>query len=304
MPESRQLPLTELRTDGVRHLAWLCHAPQLMTSSRQFQPSEWLPADTIERLRHWDRTASACPERLRQPANPRLGHYFERLYQTLLEDLLQWPILAQNRQVRQRGRTIGEMDFIVENRQTGEIEHHEIAVKFYLGYQHQDGAVFWYGPNAQDRLDRKTLHMLEQQSHLATRDEARDVLEDLGLTTPPQARIFMPGYLFYPDSMPLNPPSNIPPSHLRGEWLPARRALNTNVRYWVPLNKPHWLGPWLQEGPPDTQATRKALNHIAEGGPPRLFAELTPHPDGTTWLETHRFFVVPEHWPGPNARPT
>lgn len=303
MPASNTSPLTGFQTSAVRHLAWLCRAPQLLASPQQFHPADVLPADAHDRLMQWDQHPQTCPALLKEPPNARLGHYFERLYQTLINDLLEWPILAQNRQIRQCRRTIGELDFLVENRQTGVIEHHEIAVKFYLGYQHADGAVFWYGPNTQDRLDRKTQHLLEQQSRLTTRQEAQSTLQELGLSSPPEPRIFMPGYLFYPDSIALNPPGQVPPSHQRGDWLPASRALNTDHHRWVPLHKPHWLGPWVQSGAPDTQVTRDTLAQIADGGPPRLFAELTPHPDGNCWLETHRFFVVPEHWPGPNARP-
>lgn len=127
-----------------------------------------------------------------------MGFYFERLYRVLLQDLLGWDILLQNQQIQSNGRTIGELDFVVHNGSEDRIEHHEIAIKFYLGVNQPAGPTLWYGPNAKDRLDLKTAGMLHKQSQRTHLPEARTLLANAGITGPVTPRIFMPGYLFYP----------------------------------------------------------------------------------------------------------
>ena len=97
------------RTPAVRHLAWLCGAPQLITSAVEFDPGNYLPADVSDRLAAWDRRPDSGPDVLTAPPARRLGHYFERLYETMLRDLLGWEILLKNQPVRRNGITLGEL---------------------------------------------------------------------------------------------------------------------------------------------------------------------------------------------------
>ena len=128
---NNQIP--ELKTPAIRHLAWLCRAPQLLHSSLTFEPARYLPVDADKTLRLWDQNPETAPALLKEAPQKRLGFYFERLYRVLLQDLLGWDILLQNQQIQSNGRTIGELDFVVHNRLEDRIEHHEIAIKYYLG---------------------------------------------------------------------------------------------------------------------------------------------------------------------------
>ena len=82
------IELTRIRHPVVRHLAWMCQAPQLLDSSLVLDPFEHLPPDIRDVLVQWD----ACPERgpglLGAIPNPRLGLYFESLYECLMTKLL------------------------------------------------------------------------------------------------------------------------------------------------------------------------------------------------------------------------
>src|SRR5690554_1995355 len=153
----------------IRHLAWLCQAPQLYRGALTFDPVAWLPADYRHKLQYWDMHPESMPSLLQQATQRRLGLYFEQLYACLLQDLLGWELLARNLQIRDERRTLGELDFLLRNPLTGEVEHHEIAVKFYLG--HTDAVsrrVRWYGPNSRDRLDLKTDRLLQHQTRLTS----------------------------------------------------------------------------------------------------------------------------------------
>ncbi|MBU2954406.1 DUF1853 family protein [Marinobacter sp. F3R08] len=287
----------ELTTPAVRHLAWLCQAPQLLQSPLTFEPAHYLSDDVTDKLIAWDRNPGEAPALLLEAPPRRLGFYVERLYQMLLENLLGWDILLQNRQIQSNGRTIGELDFVVHNRIDNCIEHHEIAIKYYLGVPESGEQALWYGPNASDRLDLKTDRMLHKQSQRTLLPEARSLLAEAGITGPVTPRIFMPGYLFYPATKNVVAPGYVPAHHLRGQWCYLHQIRPSDISGWVILNKPHWIGPWCQDGPPDTEAVTAALNTIRRHNVPLLFAKVELAPASGLWQETRRLFVVPDDWP-------
>ncbi len=285
------------QTAAVRHLAWLCRAPQLTDAEAGFDLASYLPPDLPQRLARLDAQPQSLEALLAAHPSPRLGFYFERLYQFLLTDLLGWRILLMNEQVREDRRTLGELDFIVENTQDRRIEHHEIAVKFYLGYRHENGTDYWYGPNAKDRLDRKTQRLTDHQCRLTRAPAAQQMLADQGITQPPLPRLFMPGYLFYPADRSLASPVGAPPDHDKGTWCRVETLDDAVTANWHCLMKPHWLGRYQSSEPPDAANTRAILASIRAGGAPRLFASMAPRADGAGWEETGRTFVVPAQWP-------
>ena len=289
--------LSELNTPAIRHLAWLCRAPQLLHSPLTFEPARYLCEALDSKLGAWDSNPGAAPALLREAPQKRLGFYFERLYRILLEDLLGWDIILQNRQIQSNGRTIGELDFVVHNRTDDRIEHHEIAIKYYLGVPEPNGNTLWYGPNARDRLDLKTDRMLRQQSQRTQLPEARTLLDEAGITEPVTPRIFMPGYLFYPADQEVATPHYVPASHLRGRWRYRSQIKNSDVAGWVALNKPHWIGCWRQSEAPETEEVLAALHAIERHAIPLLFANLEKDSTTGLWQETDRLFVVPDTWP-------
>ncbi len=296
------IDLTQFRVPAVRHLAWMCQAPQLLESELSFHPSRHLAENALVTLRRWDAHPATGPAVLTDIPKPRLGLYFEELYECLLTHLLGFEVLARNLQIRGAERTLGELDFVVRNPRTHEIEHHEVAVKFYLGVHRQEsGATFWHGPNAIDRLDLKTRSLLEPQSQRTLLAETAAALQALGIAQPVTTRIFMPGYLFYPSPDSPDQESNVPPTvpsnHERGHWLYLAQARRRDTRDWVHLQKPHWLGPWAQAEAPDAVATSTTLEAIETTGTPRLFARVTFDAATNLWKETERFFIVPAQWP-------
>lgn len=114
----------------------------------------------------------------------------------------------------------------------------------------------------------------------------------------------MPGYLFYPLVETLTPPADVPPDHLRGNWLyiDTLDQVMEDTKRWIPLVKPHWLGPWRQKEVPDWRETESALEMVRSAGIPRLFAVLEQSPVDGYWQETSRLFVVPTVWPAPSGQ--
>ncbi len=280
----------------IRHLAWLCNVPQLYRGALTFDPSAWLPGDYRQQLQYWDQNPESMPDLLQQTAPRRLGLYFEQLYACLLSDLLGWPLLARNIQIRDQQRTLGELDFLVRNPHTGEAEHHEVAVKFYLGHVDvETGRPYWYGPNSRDRLDLKTARLLQHQTRLSAQPAAQPVLASLGLRAPPVPRVFMPGYLFYPCRNTLSSPGQVDPGHARGRWCYADEVSALEPEGWVVLHKPHWLADWQQPAPPLSGCLLQAAAEVQASGRACLLARLTATP--AAWVEVERLFVLPNNWP-------
>ncbi len=285
----------------IRHLAWLCRASQLYRGALTFDPSAWLPGDYLQQLQHWDQNPESMSQLLQQTAPRRLGLYFEQLYACLLSDLLGWSLLARNVQVRDQRRTLGELDFLVRNPHTGVVEHHEIAVKFYLGHvAAENGRILWYGPNSRDRLDLKTAHLLQHQTRLAAGAAARPMLCALGINTPPEPRIFMPGYLFYPLGAEVAAPEQAAQGHGRGRWCHVSAAERLKSEGWVILHKPHWLSDWRQAAVPEPETLSHAVAEVKRSGRACLLARLAVGTSG--WQEVERLFIVPDSWPGVPSR--
>lgn len=294
-------PLTDRlwKTPAVRHLAWLCYAPALIRSGPVFQVRDALPADVWRRLEVLDESPRRLLQHLDQSQSRRLGHYFEQLYEFLLTDILGWTVVLRNAPVRSTGgRTLGELDFVVRNPDTGTLEHHEVAVKYYLGVS-SNPATHWYGPNTHDRLDLKTRRMLDHQCRMTERPETRALLLAHGLDEPVTPALVMPGNLFYPAKaeQPLVPPDWVAPGHERGRWIHHGDLDGLSTDHWQPLFKPDWLGPYQSTRAPDTGATVAGLAHIAGQQRPGLFASMIQREDKQGFMEYERWFVVPDGWP-------
>lgn len=119
----------------------------------------------------------------------RLGLYFEHLMKFWFAHSPWHELLQQGLPIREHGNkkqpTLGECDFLVFDKKRQEIQHWEVAVKFYLGLtsqnhnaqnHKQDQVVQWLGPNLKDQLDRKLTHTLKHQLPFSTRPVAREAI--------------------------------------------------------------------------------------------------------------------------------
>lgn len=177
----------------------------------------------------------------------RLGHYFENL----LAFWLSWPANPQYRLVshgtpiRSRNLTIGELDFLVEDRRSGRLQHWEVAVKFYLGVQPEGDYRYWVGPALKDRLDIKVGRLLHHQLDLPFTPEGAGLLRHLGLPEPDPVCL-LKGRLFYPPGVDRASwaPHAASPLHLTGWWMPQPEFLEhygDDTLQWIRLPRAHWL---------------------------------------------------------------
>ncbi|WP_097460693.1 DUF1853 family protein [Mangrovitalea sediminis] len=290
------------QTPAVRHLAWLLTSPSLLANeSLAVQPLK--PAEVAQKLKALDSHPETLLSRLGERQSHRLGVYFEQLYRFALEHFMDCEVVLQNQQIQENQHTLGELDFIVRRHQDQRVEHHEIAVKFYLGYVPDSEEPDWWGPDSRDRLGRKLHRLLTHQARLCEQATTRTFLQQLDIKQV-YPRIFLRGYLFNPvagQPVPGLPPGTSEQSP-RGYWLrqaEAQRHPCPKDRLRVPLRKPDWLGPLQLPG--DTQVSGASgdipiSQRTGERAHPQLFADLERTEKGF-WLERERFFIVPENWP-------
>lgn len=226
-------------------------------------------------------------------ANTRLGHYFEDLLAFWLGDegWHEFVLIGHGIQRMDGKRTLGELDFLLENLDTGQIEHWEVCVKFYLG----EGllkAADWVDLQRQDTLGRK-LHHLQQQQFAVRRIQGLNI---------DRRRAVIKGRLFWPAAQAMQHPviDWLNPTHLYGHWQHHLPSLAPAGQSWRRAERLEWLSEYQQHSPAlSTVSTTPAywsnglyLRQDAHGNtqqrlmlrfdtrvtqPPHLLNSFTPH---------------------------
>jgi hypothetical protein len=91
------------------------------------------------------------------PTNLRLGHLAETIVSKLIHSSTNYNIRYENIQLLEAKKTIGEIDFILEENYTKQLFHMELAYKFYLYDPNisSESVHNWVGPNRNDSLIKK-----------------------------------------------------------------------------------------------------------------------------------------------------
>lgn len=169
-------PWQQYKTPCVRQLAFCLASPNIIQEipeELELQHHFELHQETFwqsifeqyqPRLAALDRDPSPLLIFLQQLKSTRLGLRFERLLLFWFNDHAYhcFTLLGHSIQQICGKQTLGELDFVVFNRETQHVEHWEVAIKYYLakGHYHLDQ---WYGLNNKDTLARKLTHFSAQQ---------------------------------------------------------------------------------------------------------------------------------------------
>ena len=116
------------------------------------------------RLFELDQNPQELIEFLHPLKSTRLGLRFEYLMWFWLQDsdYHDYLIIGHSIQIIDGKHTIGELDFLLLNKTTNQVEHWEVALKFYLAEQSLL-LLEWYGLNRSDTLFRKLNHFSQKQ---------------------------------------------------------------------------------------------------------------------------------------------
>ncbi|MCH7295913.1 DUF1853 family protein [Acinetobacter higginsii] len=215
-------PWLQFNNPIVRHLAFCIASPSILAQI----PNELnvkhhfeLHHDSIwhthyqnyeQRLKQLDQQPQPLIDFLAQLKSTRLGLRFENLlwFWLLDDDYHPYQLLGHSIQKIAGAVTLGELDFVVLNTQTNEIEHWEVALKYYLGENELDLAQ-WYGLNREDTLHRKLKHFTERQFQFSEANQYQ-IQRKFAV---------MKGQLYLPhEQNNLNLPSWINASRRLGQW--------------------------------------------------------------------------------------
>ena len=300
MPLSKEL--LSYQNPRVRDLAWVIGSPPLLALSEVpvFSHAECIRAlkDMTLLLGRLERDPDSLEKVLHSGADRRLGAYFENLVKYWLDCSTQYRVLAHRLPIREEGKTLGELDLVVLDRETGETQHWEVAVKFYLGVvdpvTHTIPDHQWFGPSQKDRLDIKCEHLLNHQIPQSQTVAGKRTLNKLGVHVDSH-RIFCKGRLFYPYAT-TKPgwPARVSKSHSYGWWITAShfvRLAESNGR-WRVLPKTCWLSELSKsvsyDDPYDSPG--EIVERVVNQDHPVCVALME------LGVEVERGFVVPDAW--------
>ncbi len=116
------------------------------------------------------------------PPKLRLGHQMEQVFKQLIEYSESYEVLLYNLPIREGGQTLGEIDFILKDKTSGQCIHVELTYKFYLvdpeisEPKHQ-----LIGPNKRDLFFTKMEKIKHQQFPLLHSEAGAQALSEKGI---------------------------------------------------------------------------------------------------------------------------
>lgn len=125
----------------------------------------------------WQLGLVAVDRGVRLNFQQKLGHLYEDALEQLVLASADWELLARNLQVfDSKKRTLGEIDFLIQEKRSGRVLHLELAVKFYLAVRDEAGVECFPGPDPRDNWSAKLGRFLQHQLRLCESEEAVGLL--------------------------------------------------------------------------------------------------------------------------------
>lgn len=235
-----------------------------------------------------------------QPPGPAqrspIGKVAERSFLHALEHRVDLEVLGHSIQVQGEQRTLGELDFLIRDKQRG-LVHIEYVYKYYLyiPWMGADALGHWIGPNFKDRLHYKLAHLREHQFPLLNTETCRGLLQEsygIGPSEPIDQwmSFYAELYLPYSDTE-LQWHQGLNKGCVRGHWIFLEQfrklSLTQDVEYFV-CSKQDWLShqspaqAWLDHA----EAIHSVEDSLRRGHSPMLWRR-----GGD---EIQRLFIIPD----------
>ncbi len=176
--------------------------------------------------------------------NQKLGHLYEQALAHLIDASARYDLLEQGLQLqRDKAQTVGELDYLIRDLESGRLVQLELAVKFYLAVESDQG-VLLPGPDARDNYGNKLCRLRTHQLTLAQR--YRRLLPAAYQTEEIDSQHLVIGCLFdhYHASRPAQA-DHLSPTVRRGRWIHqsdfCEVVASDDEPYAIP--KPYWPVP-------------------------------------------------------------
>ena len=288
-----------LKNRYLQQVEWAVFSPSLMAkpASANYIRDEKHEKSLVELLLQLDQKPSEVDEHFQSLRHMPMGKYFEQLVIFILEKDERYEIILQNHQIVEEKTTVGEIDLIVRDTVSSQLEHWEIALKFYLQSTPSSEQNVMLGPNAKDNLARKIKKLTEHQMTLSEHPQ----IEQLIKGQPIERKLFIKGQFFYHLNNKTIVPLGSNPLHDSGLWCfhsEIEKILDDSLK-WTIVDKPDWIG--NQQTPDISNAINSAqmqlilTEHFERGLKPLLCVGMKRV--DKRCIEVSRCFVVNNHWP-------
>lgn len=223
------------------------------------------------------------------PENSIIGMQAEACFKEYLHCSKRYKLLVSNLQIQGEKKTLGEVDYIVQNLRTNQVVHIELACKFYL-YDVDAGASEedkWIGPNRKDCLYEKLEKMKWKQFPLLHKKETIERLETLNIEVPAIQELCLKASLFLPKKIKtITIPQNYAACVI-GYWIKYKDFIdeNKNASYAIPSKK-EWLLPpeYIDNWHSFSEIQMKISEQIKQFKSPLIYKR--------TFIKTECLFVV------------
>lgn len=180
------------------------------------------------------------------PTNVRLGHLAEKIVSELIKSSSNFNVIYENIQILEVNKTIGEIDFIIENQNTKKLLHVELAYKFYLFDPSISSETVnnWIGPNRNDSLQEKLEKLKTKQFPLLFHNCTKTALTTIAINEVSQALCLLVS-LFIPYKYKANF-SPVYQKAIKGYYLTFETFMqldNPKKTYYIPTKKEWGMEP-------------------------------------------------------------
>lgn len=187
----------------------------------------------------------SIPE-IKIPTNLRLGHLAEKLVSELIKSSSNYNVIYENVQIIEHKKTIGEIDFIIEDLKTNQIIHLELAYKFYLFDPNisSESIKNWIGPNRNDSLIKKLKKINNKQFPLLYHKATQARLSAIQINKTSQALCLLAS-LYTPYNYKENFNNNFK-NAIKGYYLSIDQFISldkSSKSYYLPLKKEWGMEP-------------------------------------------------------------
>ena len=197
------------------------------------------------------------------PTNIRLGHLAEKIVSELIKSSTNYNVLYENIQIIEDKKTIGEIDFIIEEINSKQLIHIELAYKFYLFDSNlsSDPIKNWIGPNRNDSLEEKLEKLKRKQFPLLYHNCAKSKFDNIEIDEASQALCLLVS-LFIPYEYKASF-SPIYEKYIKGFYLNFEKFTsldNSAKTYYLPSKKEWGMDPSENEIWKDLNGVEKYIN--------------------------------------------
>ena len=218
-----------------------------------------------------------------------LGRQAEAIFESIISASKTYKLLAANIQIQSPSKTIGELDYLLQDTKTKSQFHVELSCKFYLfdprclgSFEQQ-----WIGPNKKDSLHKKITKLQEKQFPLLFDKHTIQPLRDIGFK-PLKAnqKCYLQASLYLPIGFAVQ---KLPKAYQKcvvGFWVYYHQLVLKSHYSYALVEKKQWLQP------PNTITNWCNANEIRNKILIALENKKAPHVYRKSGAAIEKFFVV------------